>query len=88
MARKRKVEQRPLATAYFDAEGNPTENPAEAVRGEVVEQDDAGRARRTWFFIEEVDLKWLPVREGAFLLWVLLGLVLTWALVGLAFGWI
>ena len=73
--------------AYFDAEGNRTEDPAQAVRGEVVERDPkAGRTRRTWFFIEEVEIKWLPVSESAFLLWVLLALVLIWVLIGLAFG--
>ena len=87
MARKRKLEQRPLATAYFDAEGNRTEDPAQAVRGEVVERDPkAGRTRRTWFLVEEVEFKWLPVSESAFLLWVLLALALIWVLIGLAFG--
>jgi hypothetical protein len=88
MARKRKLESpRVPSPVYFDAEGNPTENAAEAVRGEVVEHDPkAGRTRRTWFFIEEVEIKWLPVSESAFLLWVLLALLLIWTLIGLAFG--
>jgi len=88
MARKRKPERpRVLSSLYFDAEGNRTENPAEAVRGEVVEHDPkARRTRRTWFSIEEVEIKWLPISESAFLLWVLLGLLLTWVLIGLAFG--
>jgi hypothetical protein len=85
MAGTRKPEQR---VAYFDAEGQRVEDPAQAVRGEVLEQDAEGRRRRTWFVLEEVEFKWLPVSEGAFLLWVLLALVLIWALVGLAFGWI
>ena len=46
----------------------------------------AGRARRTWFFVKEVEIKWLPVSESAFLLWVLLALALIWVLIGLAFG--
>jgi hypothetical protein len=83
MAGKREPEQR---AAYFDAEGSPTEDPARAVRGEILEQDERGRRRRTWFLIEEVELKWLPVSEGAFLLWVLLALALLWVLLGLAFG--
>jgi len=72
--------------AYFDAEGNRTEDPAQAVRGEIHEHDTEGRRRRTWFFLEEVEIKWLPVSEGAFLLWVLLALVLIWVLIGLALG--
>ncbi len=88
MARKRHLERpRVLGPVYFDAEGNRTENPAEAVRGEVVEHDPkAGRTRRTWFFIEEVELKWLPVTESAFLLWVLVLLLGLWLLIGFAFG--
>ena len=78
MAGNGNPEQQPSTsgTAYFDAEGNRTEDPAQAVRGEILERD-AGRrrTRRTWFFIEEVEIKWLPVSEGAFLLWVLLGLL-------------
>jgi hypothetical protein len=33
--------------------------------------------RRLWFRVEEVDVRWLPVGEAAFLLWVgvALGLV-------------
>jgi hypothetical protein len=88
MARKRKRERPPvLSPAHFDAEGNRIENPAEAVRGEILEHvRNAGRTRRTWFFIEQVEIEWLPVSESAFLLWVLLGLLLTWVLIGLAFG--
>jgi hypothetical protein len=88
MAEKRKAEQPPvLATAYFDAEGNRTEDPAQAVRGEVLEQDAEGRrTRRTWFLLQEVEVKWLPVTESAFLLWVLLALVLFWAAIGVALG--
>jgi hypothetical protein len=88
MAGKRHVEQPPVVgPVYFDAEGNRTEDPAQAVRGEVVERDPkAGRTRRTWFVVEEVEIKWLPVSESAFLLWVLLALMLIWVLVGLAFG--
>jgi hypothetical protein len=88
MAGKRNVEQPPVpGPAYFDAEGNRTEDPAQAVRGEVVERDPkSGRTRRTWFLVKEVEIKWLPVSESAFLLWVLLALALIWVLIGLAFG--
>jgi hypothetical protein len=87
MAGKRKLEQPSLESAYFDAEGNRTDDPAQAVRGEVVEHDaKAGRTRRTWFLVEEVRFKWLPVSESAFLLWVLLALLMTWLLIGIFFG--
>ena len=76
-----------LGTAYFDAEGNRTDDPAQAVRGEILEHDaEAGRTRRTWFFLEEVEIKWLPVSESAFLLWVLLGLAVVWVAIGIALG--
>ena len=88
MAGKRNVEQPAVpGPVYFDAEGNRTEDPAQAVRGEVVERDPkSGRTRRTWFLVKEVEIKWLPVSESAFLLWVLLALALIWVLIGLAFG--
>jgi hypothetical protein len=88
MAGKRDQEQRSVPTAaYVDADGNPTDDPARAVRGEVVEHDEgSGRKRRTWFFLDEVEIKWLPVRESAFLLWVLLALLLAWVVIGLALG--
>ncbi len=88
MVGKRDPERAPvLRPAYFDAEGNRTEDPARAVRGELVEHDaKSGRKRRTWFFLEEVELEWLPVRESAFLLWVLLALLMVWVLIGLALG--
>jgi hypothetical protein len=87
MAGKRKLERPSLEPAYFDAEGNRTDDPAKAVRGEVVERDpEGGRIRRTWFHIEEVEIKWLPVSESAFLLWVLLSLLVIWLLIGIFFG--
>jgi len=71
-------------TVYRDADGNPTETPADAVQGEIVEEGlgDAA-ARRTWFRVEEVELKRLRLTETAFLLWVLAGLVLAWLVVAL-----
>ena len=88
MARKRNVEQPLLlGTAYFDAEGNRTEDPAQAVRGEILEHDpEDGRTRRTWFHLQEVEITWLPVSESAFLLWVLLALAVVWVLIGVALG--
>jgi hypothetical protein len=44
-----------------------------------------GARRRIWFHVEDVELKWLPVSETAFLLWVLAGLVLVWLVVALVF---
>jgi hypothetical protein len=75
------------ATVFLDAEGNLTQDPAQAVRGEIVEHEDqGGRIKRTWFFVEEVEIKWLPISESAFLLWVL-GLFLgIWLVVGVIFG--
>ncbi|MGH2932121.1 MAG: hypothetical protein ACRDKK_04590 [Gaiellaceae bacterium] len=75
------------ATVFLDAEGNLTQDPAQAVRGEIVEHEEkGGRVRRTWFFVEEVEIKWLPISESAFLLWVL-GLFLgIWLVVGVIFG--
>jgi hypothetical protein len=71
------------AVAYADAAGRPTEDPAQAVSGEITEYDDHGRLRRTRFFLDRSDIPWLPVSEPAFLLWVLAGLILVWAAIGL-----
>lgn len=71
----------------MDAEGRSTDDPRRAVRGEVVEYDaKSERARRTWFRIEQVEIKWLPVSESAFLLWVLVLLLAVWLAVGVALG--
>jgi hypothetical protein len=69
-----------------DAEGNRTDDPSKAVRGEVVSQDAQGRARRTWFLFEEVEIRWLPVSESAFLLWVLAALFGVWLVIGVLLG--
>lgn len=69
--------------AYADAAGRATEDPAQAVSGEIAELDAHGRLRRTRFFLDRSDVRWLPVSEPAFLLWVLAGLVLVWAGIGL-----
>ena len=68
---------------YSDAAGRATEDPAQAVTGEIAEYDDHGRLRRTRFFLDRSDIPWLPVSEPAFLLWVLAGLILVWAGIGL-----
>ena len=72
------------AVSYTDAEGLPTDDPAAAVRGEMIEYDAGGEVRRrTRFFLSEDEISWLPVSEAAFLLWVLVALVLVWAVIGL-----
>ena len=43
-------------------------------------------ARRAWFRVEEVEIRWLPVGEGAFLLWVLVLLLVVWLGIGVALG--
>ena len=58
------------------ADGNGTEN---------LEQRATDAPRRLWFHVEEIELKWLPMGETAFLLWVLAGLVLAWVIVALLF---
>lgn len=66
-----------------DAEGRVTEDPAAAVRGEIVDHDAHGRPRwRASFFLSEREIPWLPVSEPAFLLWVLAVLMLIWIGVG------
>ena len=72
------------AVQFTDSEGLPTDDPAAAVRGEMVEYDSVGEVRRrTRFFLSEKEIPWLPVSEAAFLLWVLAALVLIWAVIGL-----
>jgi hypothetical protein len=73
--------------SYVDAEGQPTDDPARAVRGEIVDYDSRSKpVRRTWFRLEQVEIKWLPVSESAFLLWVLVLLVAVWIGIGVALG--
>jgi hypothetical protein len=67
------------AGVYVDADGNPTDDPRKAVQGEILERDDRGASKRTWFLLDEVQIKWLPMNEGAFLLWVFVALVAVWA---------
>jgi hypothetical protein len=67
----------------YDADGKLTTDPARAVRGEIVEHDEHGESRRTWFLIEWLEIKWLPVSEPAFLLWVLTLFIAVWVVVAL-----
>jgi hypothetical protein len=53
-----------------------------AAGGEIREREKEGRSiQRTWFLIREVELKWLPMSETAFLLCVLALLLLLMAAV-------
>jgi hypothetical protein len=71
------------AVHFTDADGSPTDDPAAAVRGEMVEYDAGGDVRkRTRFFLREEEIPWLPVSEAAFLAWILAALVLVWAVIG------
>ena len=68
---------------YLDADGAVVTDPADATSGEILEDDGTGgEQRRTWFRIEEVQLDGLPVRESAFLLWVLAFLAAVWLAIG------
>ena len=71
------------AVRYTDADGFPTDDPAAAVHGEMVEYDTRGDVRRrTRFFLREEEIPWLPISEAAFLAWILAALVLIWAVIG------
>jgi hypothetical protein len=79
--------ERRRRVVYVDAEGRPTDDPAGAVRGELVEYDTDGRpAGRARFFLDRGELPWLPVSEPAFLLWVLAALFVIWLGIGLFLG--
>jgi hypothetical protein len=80
-------DDRRRATSFVDADGKQTDDVHQAVRGELVEYDAATkRARRAWFRLEQVEIKWLPVSEPAFLLWVLALLLVAWLAIGVALG--
>jgi hypothetical protein len=53
---------------------------------ERVERSEQPDARRVWFRVEEVEIRWLPVGEAAFLLWVLVALLAVWLGIGAALG--
>jgi hypothetical protein len=79
--------ERRLARSLVDAEGRSTDDRGRAVRGELVEYDARSkRTRRTWFRVEQVEIKWLPFSESAFLLWVLVLLLTVWFVIGVALG--
>ena len=76
--------ERKRSVSYVDAAGRPTDNPAEAVRGEVIEYGAHRHpVRRARFFLSRSELPWLPVSEPAFLLWVLAFLFIVWVAIGL-----
>jgi hypothetical protein len=80
-------DDRRRATSFVDADGKPTDDVDRAVRGELVEYDaKTKRARRAWFRLEQVEIRWLPVGEAAFLLWVLVLLLAVWLGIGMALG--
>ena len=69
--------------SYSDADGRPTDDPAKAVQGEVLEYGaHLEPTRRTTFFLGRSELPWLPVSEPAFLLWVLALLFMVWLAIG------
>jgi hypothetical protein len=69
--------------SYRDVDGRPTDDPAKAVQGEVLEYGaHLEPARRTTFFLGRSELPWLPVSEPAFLLWVLALLFMVWLAIG------
>jgi hypothetical protein len=42
--------------------------------------------RRIWYRVEQMEIRWLPVSESAFLLWVLVLLLVVWLGIGVAVG--
>lgn len=78
--------ERRRRVAYVDADGRPTDDPAKAVQGEVLEYGAHRQpARRIRFFLSRSELPWLPVSEPAFLLWVLAVFFIVWLAIGLFF---
>lgn len=74
---------------FVDAAGRETDDPGQAVSGEIAVYDAHGRhLRRTRFFLDRSELRWLPVSEPAFLLWVLAVLIAIWACIGIALRFI
>ena len=76
------AEDKVQSVVYRDSSGAVVADPAEAAGGEIVEETDGTLRRRAWFRIQEVELHWLPVRESAFLLWVLALLAAVWLTIG------
>jgi hypothetical protein len=50
------------------------------------EQRSAERDELFEYRIEQVEIRWLPVGEAAFLLWVLVALLAVWLGIGVALG--
>ena len=75
-------EDKPELVVYRDEDGAVVADPARAASGEILEDADGAHRRRAWFRIEEVELDWLPLRESAFLLWVLALLAGIWLAIG------
>jgi hypothetical protein len=72
---------------YLDVDGRPTDDPAAAVSGEIVDYGPHDRPRRvTRFWLKAEQLPWLPVSEPAFLLWVFAVLMGVWLVIGLVLG--
>jgi hypothetical protein len=61
---------------------------SKVLRGEIGELEGTpSRLRRAWLLVaREAEIKWLPVGESAFLLWVLAVLLGVWLVVGFTFG--
>jgi hypothetical protein len=70
-----RTEHQKYAASVVDAEGTPADEPQRAAR-----------QRPARFRVEQVELKWLPVSESAFLLWVLATLLVVWLGIGFALG--
>ena len=76
-------ERRSRRAIYLDSRGAVVHDPSEAVAGTIVDDAPPGSGRRVgWFGFREIELSWLPVRESAFLLWVLVLLAVVWAVIG------
>jgi hypothetical protein len=67
-------EQRKYAASVLDAEGRSSDDPQRAA------------LRPAKLRVEQVEVKWLPVSESAFLLWVLAMLLVVWLGIGFALG--
>ena len=76
------ADEKGRAVVYRDPSGAVVADPAEAAGGEIVEEVDGRLRHRAWFRLHEVELSWLPVRESAFLLWVLALLAAVWLAIG------
>jgi hypothetical protein len=79
--KRRRPEGRSPRVIYRDADGRETDDPREAVQGEILDYGHARPLRRVRFFLDRKELPWLPVSEPAFLLWVLVGLFVIWSAV-------